>query len=948
MPSRTESPLARVDLARTIGFSFDGAELEGHPGDTLASALIANGVSAVARSRYLDRPRGVLSAGVEEPNALVELDLGSHLQPSVPATSVELYEGLRARSLAGRGRLGDAPDPSRYDKTNAHCDVLVVGGGVTGLAAAGAAAAAGARVIMLDEQPYLGGRLLDEDVQLEGRSGSEWAEETVARLADAGDIVVLPRTTALGIYDHGYVIAAERRTEHLPPAARPRQARQRLWRIRAREIVLTTGAIERPIVFADNDLPGVMLAGAAQAYANRYAVRPGRRAVVFTANDSAYRAAADLVARGVEMAALIDARPAPPEHLVAPLREAGVEVLAGAAVVAAHGQAALEGVRVRLLDERGRQAGPPTEIRCDLLAVSGGWVPTLQLFSQAGGVLGYDAALCAHLPVESPPGVRAAGAAAGTFSTEDCLVAGAAAGAAAAAGEPAAAASARPVVAAQSPVRPLWCVPPEEGGDWESHFLDLQRDVVVADVERAIAAGLESPEHVKRYTSLGTGSDQGKSSGLNALGVIADRLGLPIENLQPTTTRPPYRSVPFALFAGRARGRWFAPTRVTPIHQRHLAAGAVFEDAGQWRRAWYYPLPGESMDDAVERECRAVRRAVGIADVSTLGKIDVQGADAGEFLDLVYTNSMSTVKERTCRYGLLCRADGTVLDDGVVMRLADDHYVTTTTTGNAETVLAWLQEWHQVERPELDVRLTMVTDHWGAVAVAGPRSAEVLRKLLSSAAADLAAAPFMSLHDAVVAGIPARLCRVSFSGELAFEVHVSARHAAALWDALLAAGEEHGLIPYGTEAMGVLRAEKGFILVGQDTDSTVTPQDLGMDWIVSKKKEFVGRRSQLRPAQSRPGRRQLVGLLASDPELLIPAGAQLVERDESGAERTAGHITSSYRSGTLGRTFSLGLLKGGRDRIGETVLARFAGETATAEVTDSVFYDREGKRRDGN
>jgi sarcosine oxidase subunit alpha len=951
MPSRTDSPIAAIDRDRTLTFTFDGRTMTGHPGDTLASALLANDVAVVGRSPYLDRPRGLFSAGAEEPNAIVELDHGTHTQPLVRATAIELYDGLVARSLKGRGRIGSGVDPSRYDTRHRHCDVLVIGGGPAGVAAAEAAGATGARVILVEDQPELGGSLLHAAGAADAPAHA-WLRTAGDRLERAAETTVLTRATTLGLYDDGYAVIAQRRTEHVGPDAPQDLARQRLWHVRARRIVLATGAIERPIVFAGNDRPGIMLADAARLYANRYAVAAGRRAIVFTNNDSAYDAAADLLARGIQVAALVDARPAPPATLVARLRDADVEVHVGAAVVGALGDERLTAVRVAALDADGAPAGPAQELPCDLLAVSGGWTPTLHLYAQAGGRLRYEPSVAAHVPDGEHPTVDVVGAAAGTAALADGLAAGGEAGRAAAAACGFAGPGLAPPVLeprlAGSAIRPLWAVPPEAGEDWERHFVDLARDATVSHLHRAVGAGLRSLEHIKRYTSVGTGSDQGKTSNLNAMGIVAALLDRPLATFSPVTYRPPYTPVPFAVLAGRRRGALHDPARTTPVHAWHVAAGAEFEDVGQWKRAWFYPRDGEDMDAAVLRECAAVRERVGIMDASTLGKIDVQGPDAGEFLDRMYTNMMSTVPVGACRYGVVCGLDGMVFDDGVVMRIGDDRFVTTTTTGNAAAVMDWMEEWLQTEWPELQVRLTSVTDHWAAIAIAGPRARDVVAQLVDDVALDAEAFPFMKVCETTVAGAPARLCRVSFSGELAFEVHTPGRYGLAVWEAIMAAGEPHGITPYGTEAMHVLRAEKGYVIVGQDTDGTVTPHDAAMGWAVSKKKDFfVGRRSLRRPDLMRDDRLQLVGLLPEDPAVKLPEGAQVLLGDD-GPARGAGHVTSSYVSGALGRTFAMALVRGGLRRSGETVTIPLDGRDVSATVTSTVFYDPEGHRRDGD
>jgi len=726
-------------------FTFAGVEYEGREGDTLAAALVRNGVLGGFRSPHRGRERGVYSAGEEEPNALVRV--GTHAL--LRATLVPLEDGLVAEPLAGKGRLL-APDSTRYDTVHAHCDVLIVGAGREGRAVA---APAGGRVILVDG--------LRDDER-----------------------VTLGRTWVVGLYEGNYVIAVERG--------------RRLWRIRARHVVLATGALERPPVFADNDRPGTMLAS---AFA-RYGSPPG--------------------------------------------------------------------------------ATP----------VSGGWSPRVHLWSQAGGRLRWDDRIGAPVPDGELPGVGCVGRLTGEGV----------------------------------PDAPPFSIP---DGDEDEMFVDLERDATVADIRRAIGAGLRSVEHVKRYTSIGTGSEQGKLANVNAIRVAAELLGVHPGELGTTTFRPPYVPVSFALLAGRNRGALYDPVRVTPIHPWHVAHGAVFENVGQWHRPRYYPRDGESMDDAVLRECDAARDRVAMMDVTTLGKIDVQGPDAVEFLNRIYTNAYDTLPVGMCRYGVMCKADGMVLDDGVVMRVGEERFVCTTTTGNAAPVLNWMEEWLQTEWPDLRVWLASVTEQWATVAVVGPDSREHLARV-TDIPLDAESFPFMAIREGEVGGIPARVCRVSFSGELAFEVNVDGRRGLELWATLYAAGE---ITQYGTETMHVLRAEKGYPIIGQETDGTVTPQDLGMDWIVSKKKrDFVGMRSFSRSDTARADRRQLVGLLPAE---RLEEGAQLVPGP--------GHVTSSYVSAALGRPFALALLARGRERIGETVHA----DGVAAEVVESVLYDKEGARRDG-
>jgi sarcosine oxidase, subunit alpha len=881
--SRLPSGGTRIDRSRPIRFEFDGTAYDAFAGDTLASALLANDITVVATSIYDGRPRGILTAGAEEPNALVQVAWpGGASEPMLRATQVELTDELRAWPLAGRGRLEVEARPARFDHRHAHVEVLVIGGGASGRAAATAAHAAnpGDRVLVLDAEP----------------AASDAIEPATPVVADGG-FQHLAATTALGVYDHGYVTATER---HPTP-----RTQGRLWHIRAARIVIATGATERPIVFANDDRPGIMLASSASAYLTRYGVRPGTTAVIFTTNDTADAVAADLPSAGIRLAETVDARRG--EVVVDTLPDEGGRVRA---------------VRVAQLRPDGAiDPASVREVEADLLLVSGGWNPNVALWSQARGSLRFDVALQAFVPDRPGPfrALEAVGAAAGE-------------------------------IAGIGTVTPCWIVPPLTGEDWSTHYVDLQRDATVTDLRRALGAGLQSIEHVKRYTTIGTAADQGKTSGVVASAIAASLLGQEVGAVGVPTYRPPLIPVSFAQLAGRDRGLQLDPTRITPIHDAHIAAGAVFEDVGQWKRPRFYPLPGESMADAVLREGRVARTGVAVMDASTLGKIDIQGPDAGVFLDRVYTNTFSTLKVGSCRYGLMCRVDGMVFDDGVTSRLADDRFHMTTTTGNAAAVIDHLEEWLQTEWPELRVRATSVTEQWATVAVVGPRSRDVVAALAPDLDVSANGFPFMTWRDAVIAGIVGRVYRISFSGELAYELNVPTWHGRSLWDAVIAAGAAHAIAPYGTEAMHVLRAEKGYPIIGQETDGTTTPQDLGMDGLVSKKKDFIGRRSQRRPDSVRPDRKQLVGLLPVDPDALLPEGAQLVAPDADLTQIPVpmlGHVTSSYRSAALGRTFALAMIKGGRERIGERLLAPTIDGSIEVEVTGSVVFDPENRRRDG-
>ncbi|MFF3446748.1 sarcosine oxidase subunit delta family protein [Streptomyces sp. NPDC002667] len=929
----------RIHRDAPLAFTFDGTDYQGYRGDTLASALLANGVIKAGTGITFGRPRGIFSAGAEEPNAVVQIE-APFPEPMLPATTVELYDGLVASSLPGQGRLATEPDPARYDAVHAHCDLLVVGAGPAGLAAAAAAARSGARVVLADDQPELGGSLLGTAEHL------DWVADVTGQLDNAPEVRVLRRTTVFGYYDDNHLLAVERRTNHLGADAPEPLSRERVWRIRARRVVLATGAHERSLAFADNDRPGVMLAASARTYVNRHGVLPGRHAVVLTTNDSAYAAALDLAAAGVDIAAIVDTRPVPGEWAERAGQE-GIEVLAGHAVTGTEGHARLTAVTVAPYGESGGQR----EFTADLLLVSGGWNPVAHLFSQSGGTLRYDEELGSFVPDTCRQAVEVVGSASGVLDLAEALAQGAAAGARAIEAEGYTPLAPRlPAVAARpwrTPAMHVYVVP---GASDAPRFVDLQRDVTVDDLARATGAGLRSVEHTKRYTTAGTANDQGKTSGVLAGGVVAELLGVDISALGTTTFRPPYTPVSFAALAGRDRGALSDPVRTTALHEWHVAHGALFENVGQWKRPWYYPRDGEDREAAVLRECAAARDGVAFMDASTLGKIDVQGPDAGVFLDRLYTNMMSTLKVGMIRYGVMCRPEGMVLDDGTVIRLAQDRFLVTTTTGNAALVLDWMEEWHQTEWPGLKVHCTSVTEQWATVALVGPRSRDVLAELAPQLAVGKDDFPFMAWRETTVAGIGARVCRISFSGELAYEINVSPWEALTLWQALREAGSPYGITPYGTETMHVLRAEKGYPIIGQDTDGTVTPQDLGMNWVVSKKKpDFIGKRSYARADSVRPDRKHLVGLLPEDPGTFLPEGTHLVAVGELPAPPVPmlGHVTSSYRSAALGRTFALALVKGGRDRIGERLYAPVGDRLVPVTVASPVLYDPEGARRDG-
>jgi len=972
----------------TMRFSFDGRTYAARAGDTLASALLANGVRLMGRSFKYHRPRGVMAAGSEEPNALVEVDRGGGRRtPNLRATQVELYDGRAARSqnrfpslafdlqavndlaapllsagfyyktfmapagawhrlyeplirrAAGLGRAPDAADSDRYASRYAHCDVLVIGAGPAGLAAADAAAASGARVILCDEGPRFGGSLLaDRDARLDGQTVAGWVAAGIGALAGRPEVTLLTRTTAFGWYPGNMIGLAQRLTDHLPDPD-PGLPRERLWQVRAKQVVIAAGSHERPLVFPGNDRPGVMLADAARTYATRYGAPPGRRAVIATTSDTAYRAALDLQACGVEVALIADGRAAADGPLPRAARAAGIRVETGMDVLGTRGR---RGIRVAIVG-RGRHR---EWVRCDVLGMSGGWTPSLNLFSQSRGKLQFDRVSEAFLPGRSAAGVRCAGACRGVHALAEAIADGLEAGEDAArdAGyEPRAVVP--PAVAGTLPAR--WS-PPVAAGRGRA-FVDFQNDVTAKDLKLATQEGFRSIEHVKRYTTTGMATDQGKTSNMNALSIVARQLGRPIPEVGLTTFRPPYTPVTFGTLAGYSRGVLFDPVRTTPVHGWAEAQGAVFEDVALWKRARYFPRGGEDMHAAVQRECSTVRAAAGLFDASTLGKIEVAGPDAAEFLNRMYVNAWTKLAPGRCRYGVILGENGFVMDDGVVGRLAPGRFHVTTTTGGAPRVLATMEDFLQTEWPDLRVWLTSVTEQWAVLAVQGPRARDVLAPLVDGMDISAGAMPHMSVAEGSIGGVPMRLFRVSFTGELGFEVNVPSGHASAVWDQVHAGVEAVGGCVYGTEAMHVLRAEKGYIIVGQESDGTATPGDLGLGWAVSKAKpDFVGKRSLARPDMAAPGRRQLVGLLTADPQRVLDEGAQLtMQPSPPPGTPSLGHVTSAYGTTTLGRSIALAMLADGRSRQGETLFAQGGGGTAAVRVVDPVFLDPEGVRLNG-
>jgi sarcosine oxidase subunit alpha len=996
----------RIDRSRVVGFSFDGKPYSGHPGDTLASALLANGVHLMGRSFKYHRPRGVLGAGAEEPNALVGVGQGGgRYTPNLRATQVEIYEGLRAesqnrwpslevdvgevndlvpgvigagfyyktfmapsgawkslyepviRKAAGLGVAPRQPDPDHYTQRYAFCDVLVVGGGAAGLAAAKAAAEAGARVMLCDEQNEPGGGLLSERAtMIDGMPAADWAARTAADLAARDNVTILTRTQAFGYYAQNFIGLAQRLTDHLASADH-RAPRERLWKVRTKRVVLATGAIERPLVFPENDRPGVMLASAARTYANRYGVRPGTRAVVFTADDSGYAAALDLAAAGVTIVAVADLREDADGPALAAARAGGLSIRPRAVLTGVSGRLRVTGAQLGTLTAEGRVRSGET-LACDLVLMAGGWTPSVHLFSQARGKLRFDEARQIFVPGISAQAERSAGSCNGTFGIAEAIEEGYEAGEEAAAkaspGDAASGTALRervlPDVSGEIVASGGWhgAVPHHRNPAKVKAFVDFQNDVTAKDIKLAVREGFRSIEHVKRYTTNGMATDQGKTSNMNGLAIAAGALGKAIPEVGLTTFRAPYTPVTFGTFAGHSRGQLFDPVRQTPTHAWAVSQAAVFEDVGMWKRAWYFPKAGEDMHAAVNRECKAVRSSVGIFDASTLGKIEVVGPDAAEFMNRLYTNPWAKLEPGRCRYGLMLNEAGFVMDDGVVGRLSPDRFHVTTTTGGAPRVLAHMEDYLQTEFTDLKVWLTSTTEQWAVVAVQGPNARKVLEPLVEGIDMSGAAMPHMSVREGRICGVPTRLFRMSFTGELGFEVNVPADYGQAVWEAVWAEGQKHGMVPYGTESMHVLRAEKGYIIVGQETDGTVTPNDLGLDWAIGKlKPDFVGKRSLARPDLQKADRKQLVGLFTTDPATVLEEGAQITtEAAPVKGTPALGHVTSAYWSEAAGRSIALAMVAGGRGRMGSTLYVPMPTGAIAVQVVEPMFYDKDGSRLD--
>ena len=990
-----------INKAKPVSFSFNGKHLRGFEGDTLASALLANDQMLVGRSFKYHRPRGVVASGAEEPNGLVNLGKGARFEPNQRVTTTELFDGLTAQSQnhwpsldfdvgainthlsrflpagfyykmfmyprsfwkhvyepiirksAGLGKAPKDRDRDTYEHFHSFVDVLIVGGGIAGLAAAKAAGERGARVLLVEQTADWGGRAVVDTPTIDEMPAQDWINSAVEALENMPNVDMRLRCMGAGVYDHGYALAYERLTDHAPEADGPRH---RLWRIRARQIVTATGAIERPLSFAANDLPGVLLASAVRDYVVNFGVSVGDRTVVVTNNDDAYRTAITLKEAGLDVPVIVDARTQAEGALIDRARALGIRIEMGKGIASVKGGKRVTGVA---LCAQAGEGGVLEEIACDCVAMSGGWSPVVHLWSHCGGKLNWDAdqAMFRPDPEHAPTGsdgepfVITAGIANGHLFTAEAVSDGWAAGRAAAkaAGHTKRGAQA-PMGedAAEGPMSAVWLMPQGAKHALRSKaWLDFQNDVKVSDVQLAAREGFESVEHTKRYTTLGMATDQGKLSNINGLATLSQSLNAEIPNVGTTTFRPPYTPISMASIAGVAKDALFQPVRMTPVSDWSNTHGADNEPVGQWRRPFAYLRAGESVHDAVNREVKNTRENLGLLDASTLGKLIVKGPDAGKFLDMMYTNMMSTLPVGKCRYGLMCSENGFLMDDGVVVRLAEDTWLCHTTTGGAEHIHAQMEDWLQCEWWDWKVYVANVTEQYAQIAVVGPNARKLLRKL-GGMDVSAEALPFMQWAEGKIGGFDARVFRISFSGELSYEIAVPAGQGAAFWDALMAAGEELGIMPYGTETLHILRAEKGFIMIGDETDGTVIPQDLNLNWALSKKKEdYLGKRAHLRSHMADPNRWKLVGLETEDGSVL-PDGAYAIAEGENanGQRNTQGRVTSTYYSANLDRGIAMGLVHKGPERMGEVIeFNKVDGTTVRAKIVDPVVYDKEGEKQ---
>ena len=986
-----------IDETTRISFKFNGKKLFGFKGDTLASALLANDIHLVARSFKYHRPRGIMTSGSEEPNAIVQLhDNSSRTEPNVRATEIELYEGLEAssqncwpsvnfdigginnflspllpagfyyktfmwpasfwekyeyfiRKSAGLGKSPTEADPDIYDHKYVHCDVLVIGGGISGIIAAKSAAKNGLKTLIVDEKPNLGGTTIyqnNDHFKINDENSSKWLQNEIDSLKNYENLEVKTRTSVAAYHGYNFVLARENLTDHIEISKRENKVRQRLLKIRAKKVITATGSIERPLIFNNNDRPGILLSSAIKKYADFYGVKSGEEIVLFTNNDTAYETALSLSNKGIKVKAIVDIRDANENRLINSIKDLNIKIYNNHTVVDTKGHKRINKVSIMELSKDGTSVvGNKIDINCDCLGMAGGWTPAVHLFTQSGGKLKFRDSDNIFVPNLYSSDQISVGACNGDFELNDIL-------------------SVLPdqinkflgineesfksvqvISSKDNNYRNIWLLPSDKILGKTKPFVDYQNDATAKDIKLALREGFRSIEHVKRYTTTGMGTDQGKLGNMHALGIIAETAKVQMGELGTTTFRPPYTPLTFGTIVGRNVGEYFDIFRKTPMHDWHVEHKAEFENVGQWKRAWYYPKNNEDMHQAVQRESKAARESAGILDASTLGKIDIQGTDASEFLNRVYTNAWSKLGIGKCRYGLMLNEDGMVYDDGVTTRLGENHYIMTTTTGGAATVLGKLEDYLQTEWPELDVYLTSVTDHYATASVCGPNSKKILSKLIPDLDLSDENFPHMSFKDATIGKIKCRVMRISFTGEHSYEINVQANYGKSVWEKCIEAGKEFNITPYGTETMHLLRAEKGFIIVGQDTDATMTPVDLQMDWIVSKKKyDFIGKRSLYRSDTIREDRKQLVGLLTENPNEILEEGAQIVAETNKQPVEMLGHVTSSYFSPNLNKSIALGVVRGGKNMLGQKLFVPMENKIINVTVADPVFLDKENKR----
>jgi sarcosine oxidase subunit alpha len=986
-----------IDETNRISFKFNGKTYYGFRGDTLASALLANNVHLVGRSFKYHRPRGIMTSGSEEPNAIVQVNENTDTtEPNVRATEIEIYEGLEAssqncwpnvnfdigginnlispflpagfyyktfmwpssfwekyeyfiRHSAGLGKSPKKKDPDIYDHRYVHCDVLVVGAGISGILAAKNAAKNNLKTLLVDEKNELGGSTLfqnEEFNKIENQSSSEWLKKQIQELKDLKNLEVKVRTSVAAYHGYNYLLARENLTDHLEKKDKQNKVRQRLLKIRAKKVILATGALERPLVFNNNDRPGIMLSSAVKKYADFYGVACGKKLVFFTNNDSAYESALCLHNKGIKVKAIIDIRENSESKIVKSLEATGIKIHWSHTIVDTHGYKRLNNVSIMKLSKDGMTVtGKKIKIFCDCLGMAGGWTPAVHLFTQSGGKLRFDEDNKVFLPNKYPSKQISVGSCNGDFkinsiiknldlNLKDFLEI-----------KKTDFENIDVKCDDEESKRNIWLLPSDKSIGKTKPFVDYQNDATAKDIKLALREGFRSIEHVKRYTTTGMGTDQGKLGNMHALGIIADTADVKMGELGTTTFRPPYTPLTFGTIVGRNVGEFFDIFRRTPMNDWHIEHKAEFENVGQWKRAWYYPVNGETMHEAVQRESKAARESAGILDASTLGKIDIQGSDSSEFLNRVYTNAWSKLAIGKCRYGLMLNEDGMVYDDGVTTRLGENHYIMTTTTGGAANVLGKLEDYLQTEWPELDVYLTSVTDHYATASVCGPNSKKILNKIVPDIDLSDENFPHMSFKEAKIGNINCRIMRISFTGELSYEINVQSSYGKSVWEKCIEAGKEFNITPYGTETMHLLRAEKGFIIVGQDTDGTMTPIDLQMDWIVSKKKyDFIGKRSLYRSDTMREDRKQLIGLLTDDPSIVLEEGAQIVSELNQNPIQMLGHVTSSYFSPNLNKSIALAVVKGGKDMLGKKLYIPMENKTINVTVSNPVFFDEENLR----